>query len=97
MTADIDLAEVSRAGAEGEGPLGPKDASGGILRLIADAARGVLIGAAAVGPDADSWIGEATLAVRAAVPLPLMADVVRTFPTYSEAYTLGYERLVAEL
>jgi dihydrolipoamide dehydrogenase len=46
----------------------------------------VLIGAAAIGPGADEWIGEASLAVRAEVPLDLFADVVHSFPTYSEIY-----------
>jgi pyruvate/2-oxoglutarate dehydrogenase complex dihydrolipoamide dehydrogenase (E3) component len=97
ITAEIDLCTVSRAGAEGEGPLGPVDASGGVLRLIADRQRRVLLGAGAVGPEADSWIGEATLAIRAEVPLAILADVVRPFPTYSEAYTPAYRLLLAEL
>ena len=94
--AEVDLASGSRAGAEGEGPLGPQDSSGGLLRLIADADRGVLVGAAAIGPDADSWITEATLAVRAEVPLATLAEVVRPFPTFAEAYTLGYRELVED-
>jgi dihydrolipoamide dehydrogenase len=76
--AGMDVAETARAGADG--------ATIGRLQLIADTARGVLIGAAAIGPGADEWIGEASLAVRAEVPLDLFADVVHSFPTYSELY-----------
>ena len=97
VVAEVDLCTVSRAGAEGEGPLGPKDASGGLLRLVADRAERRLLGAGAIGPGADEWIAEATVAVRARVPLEVMADVVRAFPTYAEAYVTGYRSLLDQL
>jgi pyruvate/2-oxoglutarate dehydrogenase complex dihydrolipoamide dehydrogenase (E3) component len=97
MVSEVDLCVVSRAGAEGEGPLGPKDAAGGVLRLVADRRTRLLVGAGAVGPEADSWIVEATLAIRASVPLEILADVVRPFPTYAEAYTPAYRALVDQL
>jgi pyruvate/2-oxoglutarate dehydrogenase complex dihydrolipoamide dehydrogenase (E3) component len=97
IVAEVDLCVVSRAGAEGEGPLGPKGASGGVLRLVADRRTGHLVGAGAVGPEADSWIVEATLAIRASIPLEILADVVRPFPTYAEAYTPAYRDLVDQL
>ena len=75
-TAVMDLAEVARTSTESTG-------SG---RLVLTAAAGVLIGAAAIGPHADEWLGEATLAIRAKVPLALLADVVHAFPTFGEAY-----------
>jgi pyruvate/2-oxoglutarate dehydrogenase complex dihydrolipoamide dehydrogenase (E3) component len=97
IVAEVDLCVVSRAGAEGDGPLGPVGASGGVLRLIADRRTERLIGAGAVGPEADSWIVEATLAIRAAVPLDILADVVRAFPTYAEAYTPAYRDLLEQI
>ena len=42
-------------------------------------------GAVAVGPDAASWMGEVTLAIRAKVPVTVLADVVHAYPTYGEA------------
>jgi pyruvate/2-oxoglutarate dehydrogenase complex dihydrolipoamide dehydrogenase (E3) component len=39
-----------------------------------------------VGRHADEWIGQATLAVRAQVPLSTPLDVIQPFPTFSEAY-----------
>ena len=97
VIVDVDLADVSRAGAEGQGPLGPANSSGGVLRLIINRDTQLLVGAAAVGPHADAWIGEATLAIRAQVPVDVLADVVRPFPTYAEAFTLGYNRALDQL
>ncbi len=48
--------------------------------------RAVLIGAAAIGPHADEWLNEATVAIRAEVPLAVLADLVLAFPTFGEAY-----------
>ena len=62
----------------------------GEVALYADASRRVLIGAAAVGPGADSWAGELTLAIRAEVPLDVLADVVHAFPTFAEALAPPY-------
>ena len=76
QTAAMDLREVARTTTEGTG--------GG--RLVLTAADGVLIGAAAIGPHADEWLSEATLAIRARIPLAVLADVVHAFPTFGEAY-----------
>lgn len=79
VTATMDVGQTARAAAEGAG-------GGGRLVLAADRERGVLVGAAAIGPHADEWIGEAVLAIRAEVPLAVLADVVHAFPTFSEAF-----------
>jgi dihydrolipoamide dehydrogenase len=75
-TAGFDLAETARATVQ--------DDDRGRVELYAGA-DDVLVGAAAVGLNAEEWMSEVTLAVRAAVPLATLADVVHAFPTYGSA------------
>lgn len=77
--ARFDPADTARAVVEEVGR--------GTVVLVADRGRGVLVGASLVGPHADEWLGQLTLAVRAEVPLAVLADVVQAFPTFSEALT----------
>jgi pyruvate/2-oxoglutarate dehydrogenase complex dihydrolipoamide dehydrogenase (E3) component len=80
VTARADLADTARARLSADEP----DVPGG-LELYADTEQGVLVGAAAVGPDAATWMSEITLAIRAKIPVTVLADVVHAFPTYGEA------------
>ncbi len=57
----------------------------GFLKLVADPARGVLVGAVAVGPEAGEWLGQLTLAIRAEVPIEVLRDTIQPYPTFSEA------------
>jgi pyruvate/2-oxoglutarate dehydrogenase complex dihydrolipoamide dehydrogenase (E3) component len=57
----------------------------GLLKLFADPTRGVLVGAAAAGPESGEWIGQLTLAIRAEVPVDVLRDTIQPFPTFSEA------------
>ena len=56
----------------------------GFMTLVSDGER--LTGAYAVGPEAGEWLQQATLAIRARVPLAVMDDVIQPFPTFSEAF-----------
>jgi len=85
-TAIIDVADTARAAAEGDVT--------GKLRLIADRGRRVLVGASAVGPGADDWIGPAILAIRAEIPIATLADVIWPFPSFSEVYQPPLEELL---
>jgi dihydrolipoamide dehydrogenase len=67
----------------------------GGLELYADQRSGVLVGAAAVGPDAAAWMAEVTLAIRAKVPVRILADVVHAFPAYGEALEAALRELTA--
>jgi pyruvate/2-oxoglutarate dehydrogenase complex dihydrolipoamide dehydrogenase (E3) component len=65
----------------------------GLLTLVADADRRVLVGAYAVGPEAGEWLGQATLAIRAEVPLRVLRDTIQPFPTFSEAFVNALQAL----
>jgi dihydrolipoamide dehydrogenase len=56
----------------------------GFLTLLSDGH--CLTGAFAVGPEAGEWLQQATLAIRAQVPLDVLRDTVQPFPTFSEIY-----------
>jgi pyruvate/2-oxoglutarate dehydrogenase complex dihydrolipoamide dehydrogenase (E3) component len=58
--------------------------SKGFLTLLSDGQR--LTGAYALGPEAGEWMQQATLAIRASVPLGVLRDVIQPFPTFSEIY-----------
>jgi pyruvate/2-oxoglutarate dehydrogenase complex dihydrolipoamide dehydrogenase (E3) component len=57
----------------------------GLVKLAANRERRVLVGALAIGPEAGEWLGQLTLAVRAAVPLDVLLDTIQPYPTFSEA------------
>jgi dihydrolipoamide dehydrogenase len=56
--------------------------SNGFLTLLSDGDR--LTGAYALGPEAGEWLQQATLAIRARVPLAVLGDTIQPFPTFSE-------------
>ena len=58
--------------------------STGFLTLLSDGAR--LTGAYALGPEAGEWLQQATLAIRAHVPLEVLSDTIQPFPSFSGIY-----------
>ncbi|ACL42465.1 FAD-dependent pyridine nucleotide-disulphide oxidoreductase (plasmid) [Pseudarthrobacter chlorophenolicus A6] len=65
----------------------------GHLGLLADTDRKVLIGAWAVAPMAGEWIHQASLAIRAQIPIETLRDQVAQYPTYHEAYQAALDKL----
>jgi dihydrolipoamide dehydrogenase len=65
--------------------------SKGFLTLLSDGE--VLTGAYALGSEADEWMQQATLAIRARVPFDVLRDVIQPFPTFSEIYVAGLKAL----
>jgi pyruvate/2-oxoglutarate dehydrogenase complex dihydrolipoamide dehydrogenase (E3) component len=67
----------------------------GFLTLVSDGHR--VIGAYALGPEAGEWLQQATVAIRARVPLEVMDDVIQPFPTFSEAFLHALTELGASV
>ena len=69
--------------------------SNGFLTLLSDGER--LTGAYALGPEAGEWLQQATLAIRAQVPIDVLLDTIQPFPTFSEIYMDALKALAAEI
>ena len=69
--------------------------SNGFLTLISDGER--LTGAYGLGPEAGEWMQQATLAIRARVPVDVIRDTIQPFPTFSEIYNDALKALRKEI
>ena len=89
LTATVPLSEVPRTATYTRA----YDTKPGFMTLISDGER--LTGAHAVGPEAGEWLQQATLAIRARVPLEVFDDVIQPFPTFSEVFLHALQALGA--
>ncbi|MEO8106318.1 MAG: NAD(P)/FAD-dependent oxidoreductase [Actinomycetes bacterium] len=85
VSSTMDVGETARGWLESEQ---------GVVVLVADSDRGTLVGASAIGPRADEWISQVTLAVRAEIPVATLVDTIQPFPAVSEVLFPAYERLL---
>ena len=69
--------------------------SNGFMTLLSDGER--LTGAYALGPEAGEWLQQATLAIRARVPLAVLRDTIQPFPTFSEIFVDALRALRAQI
>ena len=69
--------------------------SDGFLTLLSDGER--LTGAYALGPEAGEWLQQATLAIRAHVPLEVLSDTIQPFPSFSGIYGAALEALSMQI
>jgi pyruvate/2-oxoglutarate dehydrogenase complex dihydrolipoamide dehydrogenase (E3) component len=80
QAAGIDAVEFSKDFAKsGKGQT--IEGSRGHLTVVVDRERKTLVGAFAACPSGGELIHEATLALRAHVPLSILADTIHAFPT----------------
>src|SRR5262249_28791097 len=86
-----ELSNVPRASTYEEEP----GARPGFLTLLSDGEH--LTGAYAVGAEAGEWLQQATLAIRARVPLDVLRDTIQPYPTFSEIYVGALEQLARSL
>ncbi|MGH2922731.1 MAG: dihydrolipoyl dehydrogenase family protein [Solirubrobacterales bacterium] len=90
QTATVQLAEVARTATYTRA----YDKRPGFMTLVSDGER--LTGAHALGPEAGEWLQQATVAVRARIPLEVMNDVIQPFPSFSEAFLTTLIELTAK-
>ncbi|NKY53080.1 dihydrolipoyl dehydrogenase family protein [Nocardia vermiculata] len=57
----------------------------GFIKLVADADRGILVGASSVGPAGGEVLGALTVAVHAQVPVTALRDMIYAYPTFHRA------------
>jgi pyruvate/2-oxoglutarate dehydrogenase complex dihydrolipoamide dehydrogenase (E3) component len=69
--------------------------SNGFMTLLSDGGR--LTGAYALGPEAGEWLQQATLAIRAHVPLEVLDDTIQPFPSFSGIYDTAVTALRMEI
>ena len=69
--------------------------SHGFMTLLSDGER--LTGAYALGPEAGEWLQQATLAIRAHVPIEVMSDTIQPFPSFSGIYDAALTSLRMEI
>ena len=89
VTATISLSAVPKTATY----LRAWDQHPGFLTLVSDGE--VLTGAYGLGPEAGEWMQQATVAIRARVPLPVLSDTIQPFPTFSEAFHFGLAELTS--
>jgi dihydrolipoamide dehydrogenase len=69
--------------------------SNGFLTLLSDGEY--LTGAYALGPEAGEWLQQATLAIRARVPLGVLRDTIQPFPSFAEIHAAALKALRLEI
>jgi dihydrolipoamide dehydrogenase len=69
--------------------------SNGFMTLLSNGE--VLTGAYALGPEAGEWLQQATLAIRARVPLDVLRDTIQPFPSFSEIHAAALKALRNEI
>jgi len=87
FTATVPLSEVAKTATYTHAYAESK----GFMTLLSDGER--LTGASALGPEAGEWMQQATLAIRARVPLDVLRDVIQPFPTFSLIYSAALKEL----
>ena len=91
VTATISLSAVPKTATY----LRAWDKHPGFLTLVSDGE--VLTGAYGLGPEAGEWMQQATVAIRARVPLPVLSDTIQPFPTFSEAFHFALAELTSRV
>jgi pyruvate/2-oxoglutarate dehydrogenase complex dihydrolipoamide dehydrogenase (E3) component len=84
--AVTDVAESSRGWIHGPG-------NDGFIKLVADASRGVLVGATSAGPTGGEVLGALAVAVHGEVPLASLRHMIYAYPTVHRAIQSAVQQL----
>jgi pyruvate/2-oxoglutarate dehydrogenase complex dihydrolipoamide dehydrogenase (E3) component len=87
--ARADVAQTARGEIHGE--------PGGLIKLIGDVDRGRLVGATIVSPRAGEMVSELSLAIKAQLPVSMLADLVHPFPTFSRVLQGVFNELALKM
>ena len=91
FTASVPITDVAKMAAYSRAYAQSK----GFMTLLSDGVR--LTGAYALGPEAGEWLQQATLAIRARVPVEVLLDTIQPFPTFSELYLAALKALHGQI
>jgi pyruvate/2-oxoglutarate dehydrogenase complex dihydrolipoamide dehydrogenase (E3) component len=68
----------------------------GVIKLVGDRTRGVLVGATLVTPRAGEMVGELVLAIKLGTPLATLADVIHPFPAFNRVLGAALSQLAED-
>ncbi len=85
-TATADLSRSSRGWLHADG-------NDGLIKLVADADRGVLVGATSVGPSGGEVLGMLVAAVHAEIPVATLRGMHYAYPTFHRAIEVALRAL----
>ena len=72
------------------------DFKGGVVKLVGDRKKGVLVGATLVSPRAGEMLGELVLALKAGTALSTLADVIHPYPAFNRVLGAVLQELAAK-
>ena len=72
------------------------DFHNGLVKLVGDRARGVLVGATIVSPRAGEMLGELALALKTGTPLRTLADLIHPYPAFNRVLGAVLQDLAAK-
>lgn len=86
-TAKVRFEDSERAVIEGR--------THGLVKLVADARTGALLGGHIVGQEADAMIHEVVAVMAGRIPAPVMGEAIHAYPTLSEVVRGAFAKLAA--
>ncbi len=92
--AGIDLlVGISETASSARGWIHGPGATHGVMKLVADRARGVIVGASTMGPAAGEIVTFLALAIKQRIPVPSLRQLIYPYPTFIR----GLEDTLSEL